>query len=183
MATASQNRTARQNLCCRRTCLPQQCELADIRRPNSTESPASDGSAHAAVGSPVHLGHLASHDINLEAPATDRRRRAFPPDDAMTRWQHDLEAPLAVCREGLHRGIAGFDHNRVLRTGATLGPSSFMIGPGRTGETTIVPSMPLVVGGGVSAMAAIEQRAISADPTAPTIERYAPAMSSISPAS
>ena len=36
--------------------------------------------------------------------------------------------------------------NGVLRTGAILGPS-FVIGPGRMGETEIVPSIPLVVEG------------------------------------
>jgi len=44
------------------------------------------GSAHAAVGRPVHLGHLASDDISLETPAANRRRYAFSHDDVMARW-------------------------------------------------------------------------------------------------
>jgi hypothetical protein len=56
--------------------------------------------------------------------------------------------------------------NCALRTGATLGPSSFLIGPGRVGEATIVPSIPLVPGGGV-ATAVMEKSAMS---VAPTIE-------------
>src|SRR5881392_4523892 len=67
------------------------------------------GSAHAAVGSPVHLGHLASDDISLETPAANPRRCAFSHDDVMTRWQRDLEATVAIRREGLHGGIAGFN--------------------------------------------------------------------------
>jgi hypothetical protein len=51
--------------------------------------------------------------------------------------------------------------NCVLPTGATLGPSSFLIGPGRLGETTIVPSIPLVLGDGVSATAVMQTSAIS----------------------
>ena len=48
--------------------------------------PTSDRSAHAAVGSPVHLGHLASDDISLETPATNPGRCAFSQYDVMTRW-------------------------------------------------------------------------------------------------
>src|SRR5213078_5225397 len=63
---------------------------------------ASGGSAHAAVSSPVHLGHLARDDITLETPAANPRRCAFSHDDVMTRWQRDLEATVAIRREGLH---------------------------------------------------------------------------------
>ena len=44
------------------------------------------GSAHAAVGRPVHLGHLASDDISLETPATNPGCGPFSQDDIMTRW-------------------------------------------------------------------------------------------------
>src|SRR5437762_13570621 len=59
--------------------------------------------------------------------------------------------------------------NCALRTGATLGPSSFLIGPGRVGDTTIVPSIPLVPADGVSATAVMERSAIS---VAAAIEMY-----------
>src|ERR1041384_301746 len=54
--------------------------------------------------------------------------------------------------------------NRALRTGATLGSSPFLIGPGRIGETTIVPSIPLLPGSGISATAAIKKSATSVAP-------------------
>src|SRR5258708_22769796 len=44
------------------------------------------GSAHAAVGRPVHLGHLASDDISLETPATNHGGGLFPHDGIMTNW-------------------------------------------------------------------------------------------------
>lgn len=44
-----------------------------------------NGSAHAAVGRPVHLGHLASDDISLETPEA-YPPRAFSQDDIMTSW-------------------------------------------------------------------------------------------------
>jgi len=43
------------------------------------------GSAHAAVGRPVHLGHLVSDDISLETPETNPGRGPFSQDHVMTR--------------------------------------------------------------------------------------------------
>ena len=57
---------------------------------------ATDGSAHAAVGSPVHLGHLASDDISLETPAADPRCCAFSlirNDQVVTRFGSDHRCP------------------------------------------------------------------------------------------
>jgi hypothetical protein len=47
--------------------------------------PASNGSAHAAVSSPIHLCHLASDDISLETPAANSGACVFSQDDVMTR--------------------------------------------------------------------------------------------------
>src|SRR5688500_14387712 len=74
-------------------------------------SARSHGSAHAAVGSPGYLGHLAGDDVRLEAPATNTSC-AFSLDDVMTRRQGNLEATLAICREALDDGITRFDLER-----------------------------------------------------------------------
>lgn len=42
-------------------------------------------SAHAAVGGPIYLGHLASDDIGLELPAANSYPCALSQDDIMTR--------------------------------------------------------------------------------------------------
>jgi hypothetical protein len=74
-----------------------------------------------------------------------------------------LEVALAIRRERLDGRIARFHHaNCASPTGATLGSSSFLIGPGRVGVTTIVPSIPLESGAGVSATAIMQASAISA---------------------
>src|SRR3954454_3550615 len=52
--------------------------------------------------------------------------------------------------------------NCELPTGATLGPSSLKIGPGRLGETRIVPSIPLGLGEGISARIVMQTITVAA---------------------
>ena len=47
---------------------------------------------------------------------------AFSHDDVMTRRERDLEATLTVCREGLNRGIAGFDQKLHVMHWRNSGP-------------------------------------------------------------
>ena len=81
-------------------------------------------------------------------------------------WEYSHEASNEREKKTITVASPALTRNCVLRTGATLGSSSFLIGPGRVGETTIVPSIPLVSGDGV-ATAVMEKSAIT---VAPTIE-------------
>src|SRR4029077_3883473 len=55
----------------------------ELRTAELEKMPIRYGSAHAAVGRPVHLGHQASDDISLKTPAA-YPPRAFSQDDIMT---------------------------------------------------------------------------------------------------
>jgi hypothetical protein len=57
----------------------------ELRTAELKKMPHCYRSAHAAVGSPVHLGHLAGDDVRLETPATNPAPRAFSQDHVMTR--------------------------------------------------------------------------------------------------
>ena len=59
---------------------------SELRTAELKKMPNRYRSAHAAVGSPVHLGHLAGDDVRLETPATNPRYGPFSQDDVMTRW-------------------------------------------------------------------------------------------------
>src|SRR5437879_13922258 len=58
----------------------------ELRTAELKKMPIGYRSAHAAVGRPVHLGHLASDDISLETPATNPGCGPFSQDHVMTRW-------------------------------------------------------------------------------------------------